>query len=215
MSPDPDRTAGSSRATAVDDPTKSVGFATSRTARITNRSSCRQACPRRWRPPRGSPPQTPIHWANATHACACEVDVTTGEGDLTRYRRQRGRRPDDQSQRRRRPDRGWRDRCGGIGGALLESLVCDDDANPLATTFVDYLLPTAPPRCRPSNTVTSRCPGRCRRLQGLPAGRGDRIDAGGHQRDPTTLAPLGVTVTRLPATGCDRGADQEASAEPR
>ena len=31
----------------------------------------------------------------------------------------------------------------GIGGALLEHLVHDEDGNPLATTFVDYLLPTA------------------------------------------------------------------------
>ncbi len=31
----------------------------------------------------------------------------------------------------------------GIGGALLENLVYDDEGNPLSTTFVDYLLPTA------------------------------------------------------------------------
>ena len=30
----------------------------------------------------------------------------------------------------------------GIGGALLEHLAYDEDGNPLATTFVDYLLPT-------------------------------------------------------------------------
>ncbi|GAA2403178.1 hypothetical protein GCM10010191_08450 [Actinomadura vinacea] len=30
----------------------------------------------------------------------------------------------------------------GIGGALLEHLAHDDDGNPLATTFMDYLLPT-------------------------------------------------------------------------
>jgi carbon-monoxide dehydrogenase large subunit len=31
----------------------------------------------------------------------------------------------------------------GIGGALYEHLVYDDDGNPVTTTFVDYLLPTA------------------------------------------------------------------------
>jgi carbon-monoxide dehydrogenase large subunit len=31
----------------------------------------------------------------------------------------------------------------GIGGVLYEHLPYDDDGNPLATTFVDYLLPTA------------------------------------------------------------------------
>ena len=31
----------------------------------------------------------------------------------------------------------------GIGGALLEELAYDADGNPVATTFMDYLLPTA------------------------------------------------------------------------
>ena len=31
----------------------------------------------------------------------------------------------------------------GIGGVLFEHLAYDDDGNPVATTFVDYLLPTA------------------------------------------------------------------------
>jgi carbon-monoxide dehydrogenase large subunit len=31
----------------------------------------------------------------------------------------------------------------GIGGALLEHIVYDEDGNPLSTTFMDYLLPTA------------------------------------------------------------------------
>ena len=31
----------------------------------------------------------------------------------------------------------------GIGGVLYEHMVYDDDGNPLATTFLDYLLPTA------------------------------------------------------------------------
>src|SRR3546814_14038740 len=31
----------------------------------------------------------------------------------------------------------------GIGGALLEHMPYHEDGNPLATTFVDYLMPTA------------------------------------------------------------------------
>jgi carbon-monoxide dehydrogenase large subunit len=31
----------------------------------------------------------------------------------------------------------------GIGGALYEDFVYDEDGNPLTTTFMDYLLPTA------------------------------------------------------------------------
>jgi carbon-monoxide dehydrogenase large subunit len=31
----------------------------------------------------------------------------------------------------------------GLGGVLLEHLPFDEDGNPLATTFVDYLMPTA------------------------------------------------------------------------
>ena len=31
----------------------------------------------------------------------------------------------------------------GIGGVLFEHLAYDEDGNPLATTFMDYLLPTA------------------------------------------------------------------------
>ncbi|MGV0661168.1 molybdopterin cofactor-binding domain-containing protein, partial [Mycolicibacterium pulveris] len=29
--------------------------------------------------------EAPIHWANATHVCTCEVDVETGRVTLTRY----------------------------------------------------------------------------------------------------------------------------------
>ena len=38
----------------------------------------------------------------------------------------------------------------GIGNALLERMVYDADANPLTTTFADYLMPTAEwaPKCR-------------------------------------------------------------------
>ena len=47
-------------------------------------------------------------WVNATHVCTCEVDVTTGAREAAALHRERGLRPDDQPERRRGPDRGWR-----------------------------------------------------------------------------------------------------------
>ena len=64
----------------------------------------------------------------------------------------------------------------GIGGVLLEDFPCDEDGNPLATTFVDYLLPTIDRGADRSSTATSEGspgpgPGR---LQGRRRGRRDR-----------------------------------------
>ena len=70
----------------------------------------------------------------------------------------------------------------GIGGVLFEHLAYDDDGNPLATTFMDYLLPTAAEvpidRVRPRRDAEPG-PGR---LQGRRRGRRDRRAAGGRQR---------------------------------
>jgi carbon-monoxide dehydrogenase large subunit len=83
---------------------------------------------------------TSVTWSLACHMCTCEVDVETGKVTLLRYV--------------------VSEDCGkminpmvvegqiaggvvqGIGSALYEHLVYDDDANPLSTTFMDYLLPT-------------------------------------------------------------------------
>jgi carbon-monoxide dehydrogenase large subunit len=80
-------------------------------------------------------------YSNATHVCTCEVDPDTGMVRLLRYV--------------------VSEDCGvminpmvvegqiaggvaqGIGGVLLEHLASDPDGTPLATTFLDYLLPTA------------------------------------------------------------------------
>ena len=45
----------------------------------------------------------------------------------------------------------------GIGGALYEEMAYDEDGNPLATTFLDYLIPTAA-EAPTSSTATSRRP---------------------------------------------------------
>jgi carbon-monoxide dehydrogenase large subunit len=83
----------------------------------------------------------PITWSNACHICTVEVDRATGEVHILRYV--------------------VSEDCGvminpmvvegqvaggvvqGIGGTLYEHLVYDDAGNPLTTTFMDYLLPTA------------------------------------------------------------------------
>src|SRR6185436_4215040 len=83
----------------------------------------------------------PFTWSNACHVCVCEIDRATGKVELTRYV--------------------VSEDCGmminpmvvegqiaggvvqGIGGVLYEHMIYDADGNPLTTTFLDYLLPTA------------------------------------------------------------------------
>ena len=90
----------------------------------------------RYRPPEQ------FTWSNATHGCIVEVDPETGMVDIKRYV--------------------VSEDCGqminpmvvegqiaggvaqGIGGVLFEDMAYDDEGNPLATTFLDYLLPSAP-----------------------------------------------------------------------
>ena len=85
--------------------------------------------------------QAMIHWANATHACTCEVDVETGQVTLTRYIVSEDVGPMINPNVVEGQIAGGT--VQGIGGALLENLAYDDEGNPLASTFVDYLLPTA------------------------------------------------------------------------
>jgi carbon-monoxide dehydrogenase large subunit len=88
-----------------------------------------------------SPPEAMIHWANATHACTCEVDVETGHVKLTRYIVSEDVGPMINPNVVEGQIAGGT--VQGIGGALLEDMVYDNDGNPLSSTFVDYLLPTA------------------------------------------------------------------------
>jgi carbon-monoxide dehydrogenase large subunit len=85
-------------------------------------------------------PESFCTWSNAAHMCLVEVDEATGAVEVLRYL--------------------VSEDCGvminpnvvegqiaggvvqGLGGVLLEHQAYDDAGNPLATTFVDYLLPT-------------------------------------------------------------------------
>jgi carbon-monoxide dehydrogenase large subunit len=86
-------------------------------------------------------PASPVTWSNACHICQVEVDRETGKVGILRYV--------------------VSEDCGvminpnvvegqiaggvvqGIGGVLYEHMAYDDAGNPLTTTFMDYLLPTA------------------------------------------------------------------------
>jgi carbon-monoxide dehydrogenase large subunit len=139
-----------------------------------------------------------IHWANATHACTCEVDVQTGHVTLTRYIVSEDVGPMINPNVVEGQIAGGT--VQGIGGALLENMAYDDDGNPLSSTFVDYLLPTATevPQIEfghveipgPGVGGYKGC-GEGGAIGSTPAVINAINDA---------LAPLGVTLTRLPAS---------------
>ena len=142
--------------------------------------------------------KTMIHWANATHACTCEVDIETGHVTLTRYIVSEDVGPMINPNVVEGQIAGGT--VQGIGGALLESMVYDDDGNPLSSTFVDYLLPTATevPAIEYGH-VEIPGPG----VGGYKGcGEGGAIGSTPAVINAVNdaLAPLGVTVTRLPAS---------------
>jgi carbon-monoxide dehydrogenase large subunit len=80
-------------------------------------------------------------WVNATHLCTCEVDVATGAVRILRYIVSEDCGPMINPNVVEGQIAGGA--VQGIGGALYEHLVYDGDGNPLATTLMDYLVPTA------------------------------------------------------------------------
>ena len=145
-----------------------------------------------------SPPTAMIHWANATHACTCEVDVVTGQVTLTRYIVSEDVGPMINPNIVEGQIAGGT--VQGIGGALLENQAYDADGNPLSSTFVDYLLPTAAdvPTIEHGHVE----------IPGPGVGGYKGCGEGGAIGSPPAvinaindaLAPLGVTITSLPAT---------------
>jgi carbon-monoxide dehydrogenase large subunit len=145
-----------------------------------------------------SPPTAMIHWANATHACTCEVDVQTGHVTLTRYIVSEDVGPMINPNVVEGQIAGGT--VQGIGGALLENMAYDDEGNPLSSTFVDYLLPTAT-EVPPIEYGHVEIPG-----PGVGGYKGCG-EGGAIGSTPAVinaindaLAPLGVTLTRLPAS---------------
>jgi carbon-monoxide dehydrogenase large subunit len=142
-------------------------------------------------------PKDRFTWSNACHMCICEVEPATGAVTILRYV--------------------VSEDCGvminpsvvegqiaggvvqGIGGALYEHMKYDDEGNPLATTFVDYLLPTAAEvplieyghveTPSPTNPGGHKGMGEGGAIASPPAVINAVADA---------LAPLGVTVRRQP-----------------
>jgi carbon-monoxide dehydrogenase large subunit len=80
-------------------------------------------------------------WVNATHLCTCEVDVVTGQVKLLRYIVSEDCGPMINPNVVEGQIAGGT--VQGVGGALLEHLAYDEDGNPVTTTLMDYLLPTA------------------------------------------------------------------------
>jgi carbon-monoxide dehydrogenase large subunit len=138
----------------------------------------------------------PVMYSNACHACTVEVDVATGRVTILRYV--------------------VSEDCGvminpmvvegqiaggvaqGIGGVLYEHAAYDEDGNPLATTFMDYLLPTAaevPPIEYGHIETPAATPGG---YKGMGEGGAIGSPPAVFNAVADALAPLGVKLTRTP-----------------
>ena len=186
-----------SRASVRDDPDKSVSFADIAFRSYYEPSQLGGLSPTLEATARFNSP-TMIHWANATHVCTCEVDIETGHVTLTRYIVSEDVGPMINPNVVEGQVAGGT--AQGIGGALLEQLAYDEAGNPVASTFVDYLLPTAT-EVPPIEFGHVEIPG-----PGIGGYKG--AGEGGAIGSPPAvinaindaLAPLGVTVTQLPAS---------------
>jgi carbon-monoxide dehydrogenase large subunit len=85
----------------------------------------------------------------------------------------------------------------GIGGALLEEFVYAEDGQPLATSFMDYLMPTAMEMPKAQLISTEDFPSPLNPLGAKGAGEGGITAAGAALANAVSNA-LGVEVTKLP-----------------
>jgi len=137
-------------------------------------------------------------WSNACHICTVEVDRITGQVEILRYV------VSEDCGRMLNPMVVEGQVHGGvvqgIGGVLYEHFVYDEAGNPLTTTFLDYLLPTAAesPRIEIDHVVTDgpnpegvKGMGEGGAIGSVPAVVNAVADA---------LAQVGATVTEQPLT---------------
>jgi aerobic carbon-monoxide dehydrogenase large subunit len=137
-------------------------------------------------------------FVNATHVCTCEVDVTTGKVTLLRYIVSEDCGPMINPNVVEGQIAGGT--VQGIGGALYEHLEYDEAGNPVTTTLMDYLVPTASdvPLLEYGHVETpSPGPGGYKGV-----GEGGAIGAPPAVVNAVAdaLAPFGVRVTDLPLT---------------
>jgi carbon-monoxide dehydrogenase large subunit len=142
--------------------------------------------------------ETRYIWVNATHLCTCGVDVSTGEVQILRYIVSEDCGPMINPNVVEGQIAGGA--VQGIGGALYEHLAYDDAGNPVTTTFMDYLVPTAAeaPVIEYGHIETpSPGPGGYKGV-----GEGGAIGAPPAVVNAVAdaLSPFGVTITRLPLT---------------
>ncbi|MEX1006585.1 MAG: xanthine dehydrogenase family protein molybdopterin-binding subunit [Acidimicrobiia bacterium] len=135
-------------------------------------------------------------WVNATHVCTCEVDVVTGQVTLLRYIVSEDCGPMINPSVVEGQIAGGT--VQGIGGVLYEHLAYDEQGNPVATTFMDYLLPTAAevPVIEYGHIETpSPGPGG---FKGVGEGGAIGAPPAVVNAVADALSPFGVSVTRLP-----------------
>ncbi len=137
-------------------------------------------------------------WVNATHLCTCEVDVATGRVGLLRYIVSEDCGPMINPNVVEGQIAGGA--VQGIGGVLFEHLAYDDLGNPVTTTLMDYLLPTAAevPTIEYGHIETpSPGPGG---YKGVGEGGAIGAPAAVVNAVADALAPFGVRITDLPLT---------------
>jgi carbon-monoxide dehydrogenase large subunit len=136
-------------------------------------------------------------WSNATHCCVVEVDRQTCIPRILRYI------VSEDCGRMINPGVVEGQIFGGvvqgIGGVILEDFVYDADGNPLTTTLLDYLVPTATdvPAIEVGHleTVSSTNPGG---FKGMGEGGAIGSHAAVANAIGDALAHLGIHVTASP-----------------